>query len=382
MKNRFITALVSVGLALTMSVTVVAAPLDELQNSQTDLTNKQSENSKQLSSVSKQISDLESSIESYDNQISNMTVKLNDTKSKISNTQAKIQKAEKDLQKAQDDYNAQQKLLDQRIKVIYVNGTESYLSFLLDSKGIGDFISRIETVKQVSELDKQVMADLEEQQKQIKEQKQTLDTQKTQLVKLQSDQQSTLNSLNSKKSQEATVAAQYNAKKATLLKNDKDYKAQLAKVRADIKAAEAQISNAGSSSGGSSVVYTGSATGIEIVKYAQRFLGVPYLWGGNGPDVFDCSGFTKYVYAHFGVNLPRTSEDQCNVGMKVSLSQLQAGDLVFFEHYDPSLGRNDVHHVGIYVANGIYINAPHKYDVVKYSPLAGTDFVYGRRIIK
>lgn len=363
-----------------MSVTVVAAPLDDLNSQKNSLIQKQNENSSQLGSLNKQINDLESSIESYDNQISGMTVKLNDTKSKISNTQAKIQKAENDLQKAQDDFNTQQKLLDQRIKVIYVNGSESYLSFLLDSKGIGDFISRIETVKQVSELDKQVMADLEEQQKQIKEQKQTLDTQKAQLVKLQADQQNTIDGLNKQKSQEKTIVAQYNNKKAKLLSSDSQYRAQIEATNKAIQDEEQRLaaleSTTDVSSDPSEVTVTDDGTlGAKIVAYAYRFKGLPYLWGGNGPYSFDCSGFTKYVYAHFGIDIPRTSETQAYVGTKVSRSQLQQGDLVFFMN-----SSGDIHHVGIYVGGGCFIHAPKTGDVIKISSLDRTDFVFGRHI--
>lgn len=379
MKNKFITALFSVGLAFTLSTTVIASPLDDLNTQKNNLLQQQNQNSSQIGSLNKQIAGLESTIEGYDNQISGMTVKLNDTKHKVSDTQAKIVQAQNALKKAQDDYDAQRKLLDQRIKVIYVNGSESYVDFLLDSKGLSDFVSRIETVKQVSELDKQVMNGLEEQQQQIKAQKETLDTQKTQLVKLQSEQQSTLDSLNKQKSQEATIVAQYNAKKASLLKNDSQYRAQLAATNRAIQQEQERLEAEASKVDLSpSVVVSGNTTADQIVAYAMKFLGTPYQWGGNGPNTFDCSGFTRYVYAHFGIYLPRTSETQCNVGTRVSKSQLQKGDLVFFENSD-----GDVHHVGIYVGDGYYINAPHTGDVVKIAPVSSSsDYIFGARILK
>ena len=92
--------------------------------------------------------------------------------------------------------------------------------------------------------------------------------------------------------------------------------------------------------------------GSEIVNYAKRFLGLPYVYGGNGPDSFDCSGFTKYVYKHFGKNLPRTSADQYAKAKKISKSNLQPGDLVFFTNGGSSVG-----HVAIYMGNGKIIHA-------------------------
>ncbi|WP_249175135.1 NlpC/P60 family protein, partial [Clostridium tyrobutyricum] len=94
--------------------------------------------------------------------------------------------------------------------------------------------------------------------------------------------------------------------------------------------------------------------------------------GGTTPSGFDCSGFVQYVYAHFGISLPRVSQDQQNVGAAVSRANLQPGDLVFFG--------NPAYHVGIYVGSGTYINAPKTGDVVKIASVDRSDFSGGRRI--
>lgn len=99
----------------------------------------------------------------------------------------------------------------------------------------------------------------------------------------------------------------------------------------------------------------------EIVSIAKRYLGARYVWGAEGPDTFDCSGFTKYVYMQVGVSLPRVSRAQINAGQRVSRGDLQPGDLVFFG--------NPIHHVGIYVGGGEMIHSPRTGDVVKISPL-------------
>jgi cell wall-associated NlpC family hydrolase len=109
----------------------------------------------------------------------------------------------------------------------------------------------------------------------------------------------------------------------------------------------------------------------SVLAYASNFLGIPYVWGGTSPSGFDCSGFTQYVFAHFGVNLPRVSEDQQNVGTFVSRANLQPGDLVFFG--------TPAHHVGIYIGGGNMINAPHTGAVIRIQAL-DDDFTYGRRV--
>lgn len=88
-----------------------------------------------------------------------------------------------------------------------------------------------------------------------------------------------------------------------------------------------------------------------LVHFARAQLGKPYVFGGNGPNVWDCSGLTKAAYARVGIYLPRTSEDQSEVGTRVSLSELRQGDLVFWGL--PGLA----FHVGIYVGGGKIIAA-------------------------
>ncbi len=92
--------------------------------------------------------------------------------------------------------------------------------------------------------------------------------------------------------------------------------------------------------------------GQAVVDYAKQFIGTPYVYGGSSPSGFDCSGFVKYVYNHFGVNLTRSSYSQVNEGTYVARSELQPGDLVFFGT------KGNVHHVGIYVSDGNFIHAP------------------------
>ncbi|WP_018131085.1 C40 family peptidase [Effusibacillus pohliae] len=90
----------------------------------------------------------------------------------------------------------------------------------------------------------------------------------------------------------------------------------------------------------------------RIAGTAQRYIGVPYVWGGQSPTGFDCSGFTGYVFARNGLTLPRVSEEQFNAGVPVPKSQLEAGDLVFFSTYKPGPS-----HVGIYLGDGTFIHA-------------------------
>jgi cell wall-associated NlpC family hydrolase len=101
--------------------------------------------------------------------------------------------------------------------------------------------------------------------------------------------------------------------------------------------------------------------------------GKPYVWGGAGPDSFDCSGLTQYAYAAAGISLPHSSSMQSTMGAPVAYADLQPGDLVFF--YSP------VSHVGMYIGNGQMVHAGTSGDVVKVIDLAYMpDFNSARRI--
>jgi cell wall-associated NlpC family hydrolase len=115
--------------------------------------------------------------------------------------------------------------------------------------------------------------------------------------------------------------------------------------------------------------------GREIVRYAKHLLGAPYEYGGSSPrSGFDCSGFVRYVYSHFGISLPHSSFGDLVEGRRVGRSALRPGDLVFFD---------GAGHVGIYVGNGHFIHAPHTGTVVSISTMSGwygTRYVGARRV--
>jgi cell wall-associated NlpC family hydrolase len=123
----------------------------------------------------------------------------------------------------------------------------------------------------------------------------------------------------------------------------------------------------------SSLAHAGIAA-RRAVRFALGQLGVPYRWGGEGPQGFDCSGLVQAAYASAGVRLPRVAQAQFDAGPHLAAGEpLVAGDLVFF---GPS--PRDVEHVGIYLADGRMIDAPHTGAVVRIEPLF-SDYVGATR---
>jgi peptidoglycan endopeptidase LytE len=109
-----------------------------------------------------------------------------------------------------------------------------------------------------------------------------------------------------------------------------------------------------------------SRSAQSIITYSKKFLGVRYVWGGSTAKGFDCSGFVKYVFKHFGISLNRTSRSQASQGLKVKKANLKAGDLVFF---DTNGGLNRINHVGIYIGGGKFIHSSSSHKGVVISSL-------------
>ncbi len=111
--------------------------------------------------------------------------------------------------------------------------------------------------------------------------------------------------------------------------------------------------------------YSGGVSGGDVVNQAEKYLGVPYVYGGESPSGFDCSGLVQKVFSNLGISVPRGSDAQSQLGTPVaSIAQAQPGDLLFFNSEGDPTG-----HVGIYVGNGMMIDAPHTGSSVRIEPV-------------
>jgi len=182
--------------------------------------------------------------------------------------------------------------------------------------------------------------------------------------------------------QVASLRDQYAAdlqKVGDLVKQQQAQEAELAakkkQIQAEVDRLEALRNRLGATSvptsslyiGACPAVYIGGAAGIAV-KTACAQIGKPYVWGATGPGSFDCSGLTQYAWKAAGVSLTHYTGDQWKEGAPVSKADLRPGDLVFFY--------SDVHHVGMYVGNGLIVHAsragvPVRMARMEYMPYAG-----------
>lgn len=120
----------------------------------------------------------------------------------------------------------------------------------------------------------------------------------------------------------------------------------------------------------------------KLIDFAKSFLGTRYVYGGSSPRGFDCSGFVSYVFSNFGFSLPRTADEQANIGDTVTRDSLEKGDLVFFK----TLGSSIINHVGIYIGDGQFIHASSGAGKVVISPLNEgyylSHYIKAKRVIK
>jgi peptidoglycan DL-endopeptidase CwlO len=112
--------------------------------------------------------------------------------------------------------------------------------------------------------------------------------------------------------------------------------------------------------------------GTTALRAALTQRGKPYVWGAAGPDSYDCSGLVMWAFAQEGISLPHYTGDQWNAGMHVSRADLEPGDLVFFFA--------DISHVGLYLGNGLMVDAPSTGQVVQVQPVFWSDYVGAVRI--
>jgi peptidoglycan DL-endopeptidase CwlO len=296
--------------------------------------------------------------------------------------QADLRQNRVELKIASGNLKRSQKALAARVVAIYTSGeTDSTLDVLVGSRSLGDLVDGLEAVSRVSEQDSQVLNDVRRFRKQVQRRRV---------------------SLKHAHERQAQLLAERAANKASIEGRLADRRGMLSSIRGEIQqiraaeqrrqaelAAQARARLAQPQPLVPQLASTGGASPIPaptivppappsryggVVGIAMQYLGIPYVYGGSTPAGFDCSGFIMYVFAQIGVSLPHNAAAQYGYGSPVDRSQLQPGDLVFF---------NGLGHAGIYIGGGSFIHAPHTGDVVKISSMTGwytSTYVGARRL--
>jgi cell wall-associated NlpC family hydrolase len=320
-----------------------------------------------------EVNSINATIEKMDNQIQQSINEIYNINNQIQNKELEILRAKQSLLKSEAEIKIQQDTFNKRIRAMYMNEDGGYLSVILNSSGISDFISRVEILKRISYYNNAVISTLNESKQELGAKENKLIADNKQLAILKNNNERQLAQLNNQKLQEEPLLSQAKAKAEALISISASYKAQVeaAQTEADmLKSADTSTNTIMPTS-----INRGNYSNDAIISYASTFLGTPYVWGGSSPSSgFDCSGFVQYVYNHFGISVGRTTYDQIKDGVEVSENNLQPGDIIFFGTY------SNPYHEGIYVGNGMFIEAPRTGESVKISPLSGRDYLTARRV--
>jgi cell wall-associated NlpC family hydrolase len=282
-----------------------------------------------------------------------LTEKYNVARAALDAVNIRLQEARRDLERARVDFDTAQAQRGERLAAMYKSDGYSVLDVLFNLSDLGDADTQLGYFRSIDEADQETVGRIAAMEQRIQELTRQMDA----------DRADALDKEMGLREQQAAIEDELAAREQLLTDLDARVKkllAQQAKLDAE---ASARLARA---AGVDLATIHGTPAQIAVVKETMKYLGIPYVWAGATPSGgFDCSGLVLYVYAKFGVQFPHGATMQAHMGDPVSLSQAQPADLVFFGY--PAF----YHHVGIYIGNGLFIEAPHTGDVVKVSRLAG-----------
>ena len=292
------------------------------------------------------------------------------------------------LHLAKGNLHAAQQRLMSRIYSLYVNGAPSTVDVIAGSHSISQLIDRAESAQVLSDQDASLAQQAIRYEHAVQQRELRLKTLKRQrvnaLAEIKAKARMKAQELEQQKRLLASIhttianlqaqeAARERAQRAAALARLRaEEEARKKAAEAAAQAAQAPTSSPTSTPGPPPPIPTGSS-GVghpQAASIALHYLGVPYVYGGASPSGFDCSGLVMYVYAQLGIALPHYTVAQWNATVPISQSQMQPGDLVFFD----GLG-----HVGIYIGNGQFVDAPHTGSVVRIDSISGFGSFDGAR---
>jgi peptidoglycan DL-endopeptidase CwlO len=282
---------------------------------------------------------------------------------------------ERRLKLARTNLGSAQGSLETRLVELYQNGSPDLVEIILGSSSLDDILDGFDTASRLSDQDTQILNEVRQFRDEIKQREAELEQARSRQEQVVAERaarrQQIEGALAERQQLLASIKDQIVQLKAEERAKQRRLEAQArARVAAQAQAPAPAPSSPESPTGAPPSQYGG------VVGVAMQYLGIPYRWGGSSPSTgFDCSGFVMYVFSRVGVSLPRVVSAQYTVGVPVSRSELQPGDIVFFN----SLGHN-----GIYIGGGQFIHSPHTGDVVKISSLSGyyvDNWVGARRVL-
>lgn len=279
--------------------------------------------------------------------------KYNVARSELDDLNVRLVETRRDLSRAQIQLDVARSVLGERMADIYKNGGLSVLDVVLGARDFTEIDTQIDYFRQISQADEDTVTGIEALTQRVGKLADQVEKDRAAALTREMGLREKRADVEDQLAQRRALLADLDARVRELIERQARLDAAASQRLADAAVVDIESIN-------------GSAAQIALVKETMKYLGIPYVWAGATPSGgFDCSGLVLYVYAKFGVSFPHGATMQAHMGTPVSFGQMEPADLVFFG--DPSF----YHHVGIYIGNGLFIEAPRTGDVVKVSQLAG-----------
>jgi len=314
----------------------------------------------QVDSLSVQAGFVQLEIDALDAELERQTEAYNELSVRLERVNVHMAELRRELKEAEADHAYRVHKFEDRICALYKSGgRDQLLQMLLLSDGLDDLLNRVRVVASLADQDQRLVDNLTESKGKLSSLLKDIDEQKREELGIRRQLAE----------QQGQIEAKLTERQSALTGIDSQISAVIEQERLRQEEEQERLRQAllGLLNGGQ--VYSGPLpqTDSEIlnqfVETAATYIGIPYVWAGDRPSTgFDCSGFTQYVFAQHGVGLPHYSGYQAQMGIPVNLEEIQTGDLVAFGF--------PVHHVGIYIGDGLFIHAPRTGDVIKISRLA------------
>ncbi|HWA65639.1 MAG TPA: C40 family peptidase [Mycobacteriales bacterium] len=330
--------------------------------------------------VKQQIADAQQQLRSLDSQAEAASEAYDAARIKLAAAHTAAASAAKAVTSAQQRLAALQSSVTAFAVAAYRGGGTNSVLGLVSDGSTGRYIDQLSSMQAISVSEARTLSDVEAAQR-VESAAQA--TAQAALAKQQAATDlidASRQKIQAAAAKEQQILSGLEAKEAAIIKAAKARAAKLAAEREQARLeAESQATQQGVEAIDDPVsptpppVISGSGGAAVAVQWAYAEIGKPYVWAAAGPDSFDCSGLTQYVWGKAGVYLGHYTGDQWNEGVHVSQDQLEPGDLVFFAYNtsDPST----IHHVGIYVGNGNMIDAPYTGVDVRVDPAFRSDYI-------
>ena len=399
--KQLVTGFITVATLAGVGVSGVAATTGKADDEINCLTAKNDALLKQIQTANEKTAKLSNDVSNKALDIKNAEEKISASQAKIASYNQQIVKAQVEVGKRKD--NLKEQLISLQKQVGNSVTGNIYFDFVLNSNSLTDLVGRSLTVNKLSQASAEALQAVKDSQAKVKTLQTEQEAKQETLVATKSQLESDKAKIESLKSDAEKSASDLQQ----TLEANKDKLAQLAASEDAAKAAaataavaatpSASSTSTASSSAASSSVNTStntsttsasssasasqapasnnsSVSGGSIASNAAKYIGVPYVYGGTSPSGFDCSGLIYYAAKEAGISLPRTSQAQSTLGSYVSVSDLKAGDLVFWG------GVGSAYHVGIYIGGGQYLHAPAPGQNVTIQSMAYFAPSFGRRL--